>query len=228
MSDATLKRHVETFLGVVGRYWEHTQLCNLWLSTAGVEPGECPPRFPAGLLNGQDSEGARALAEAVRHQGRQSSARKAILKVGPRLACELEAENFDSRAVLKFVHAVDRGGGPRVAAPLWPELKVELQRVAIRAAILKAPIAETLPCEQQDNSPRPIKGEERIDSAVDDHLSGEAKALATLVQHPEWSDKDIADHVGCSRASLYRWTKYRAAREALKAGRQRLPKADEI
>lgn len=59
-------------------------------------------------------------------------------------------------------------------------------------------------------------------------LSKEQLALAALVAHPEWSDKDIADHVGCARTSLYRWEKYVAAREALERGRMEMPKADEI
>lgn len=45
-------------------------------------------------------------------------------------------------------------------------------------------------------------------------LSGEAKALALLVEHPDWTDKQIADAVPCSRTSLYRWDRYRAARKA--------------
>lgn len=46
-------------------------------------------------------------------------------------------------------------------------------------------------------------------------LKGEAKALALLVQHPEWSNKQIAAEVGCSRTSLYRRARYRQARRAM-------------
>ncbi len=59
-------------------------------------------------------------------------------------------------------------------------------------------------------------------------LTGEAKALALLVQHPEWNDTEIASHVPCSRTSLYRWPRYTAAREALRAGRKDRPRADEL
>ena len=52
-----------------------------------------------------------------------------------------------------------------------------------------------------------------------DTLTGEAKALAVLVQHPEWNDKQIAEAAGCSRTSLYRWGKFKAAREVLRSRR---------
>ena len=51
----------------------------------------------------------------------------------------------------------------------------------------------------------------------------ETLALATLAQHPEWSDAAIARSVGCHRTSLYRWNKYRQAREILEQGKHRLP-----
>ena len=65
-------------------------------------------------------------------------------------------------------------------------------------------------------------------NATGDSLSLEEKALATLVAHPEWSDKKIATHVGCNRTSLYRWDRYLAARAALESGRERMPKADQL
>jgi hypothetical protein len=41
----------------------------------------------------------------------------------------------------------------------------------------------------------------------------EAKALALLVQHPDWTDTRIAKEVPCSRTSLYRWPRYGRQRE---------------
>ncbi|HEV2293548.1 MAG TPA: helix-turn-helix domain-containing protein [Tepidisphaeraceae bacterium] len=55
-------------------------------------------------------------------------------------------------------------------------------------------------------------------------ISKEAKAIALLLQHPDWSDQQIAEAAGCSRTSLYRWSKFVAARALLKKGRDRLPK----
>ena len=54
--------------------------------------------------------------------------------------------------------------------------------------------------------------------------SKETIALATLAQHPDWSDAKIALAVGCNRSSLYRWSKYTKAREILEGGKQRLPR----
>ncbi|NLS94465.1 MAG: hypothetical protein GXX96_20095 [Planctomycetaceae bacterium] len=55
-------------------------------------------------------------------------------------------------------------------------------------------------------------------------LTGEEKALATLVAHPDWSDTKIAKHIGCHRTTLYKWPKYIAAREALDMSRSRFPR----
>jgi hypothetical protein len=52
------------------------------------------------------------------------------------------------------------------------------------------------------------------------------KALALLVKHPDWSDAKIAETVGVRRTTLYKptWRKYQAAREALQAGRDDMPR----
>jgi hypothetical protein len=44
-------------------------------------------------------------------------------------------------------------------------------------------------------------------------------ALICLMNHPEWSDAQVAEHVGCNRGTLYRCKKYVAAREALESGK---------
>ena len=46
-------------------------------------------------------------------------------------------------------------------------------------------------------------------------------ALLCLMDHPEWSDAQIAEHVGCNRGTLYRFKKYVAAREALESGKDK-------
>ena len=65
------------------------------------------------------------------------------------------------------------------------------------------------------------------DTAGQTSLRGEEKALAVLVSHPEWTDKKIAEHVGCHRTSLYRWGRYTAAREAQQSARQERPRTDQ-
>ena len=50
--------------------------------------------------------------------------------------------------------------------------------------------------------------------------SKEAKALGVLTEHPEWTNKKIAETVGVARTTLYKWPKYVAARKVLtEAGR---------
>jgi hypothetical protein len=57
-----------------------------------------------------------------------------------------------------------------------------------------------------------------------DTLKGEAKAVALLVAHPDWSDTDIAKAVPCHRTTLYSWNKFTAARGMLDKGRQSMPR----
>ena len=51
-------------------------------------------------------------------------------------------------------------------------------------------------------------------------LSKKAKALAVLVEHPDWTDGQIANAAGCHVKSLYRWSEYVAGRELLRKGRE--------
>lgn len=44
----------------------------------------------------------------------------------------------------------------------------------------------------------------------------EARALAVLTDHPDWTDTKIAETLHCNRTSLYRLKKFTAARELLK------------
>lgn len=55
-------------------------------------------------------------------------------------------------------------------------------------------------------------------------MSDEAKALALLVEHPDWSPADVAKAVGCSRQNLYKMKKYQTARKAMKAAAKAIPR----
>ncbi len=55
-------------------------------------------------------------------------------------------------------------------------------------------------------------------------LTKEARALATLVEHPEWSDIKIAKEAGCHVRSLYRWKAFTGARVAQKEVKADIPK----
>ncbi len=62
------------------------------------------------------------------------------------------------------------------------------------------------------------------DTKNKDVLTGEAKALAMLVEHPDWPDTKIAKTIGVNRTTLYDWPKFKKAKEALKQGQKDLPK----
>ncbi|MFG0242999.1 MAG: hypothetical protein ACF8R9_09455 [Phycisphaerales bacterium JB054] len=55
-------------------------------------------------------------------------------------------------------------------------------------------------------------------------LQKEALAVALLVQHPEWTNSQIAEAVGCARTSLNRWPRFVLARAALRSDRAGLPR----
>jgi hypothetical protein len=55
-----------------------------------------------------------------------------------------------------------------------------------------------------------------------DQLSAEAKALAVLADHPDWTNTAIAEAAGVVRTSLYRFPRFMQAREVQE--RERLEK----
>lgn len=52
----------------------------------------------------------------------------------------------------------------------------------------------------------------------------EAEALAFLAKHPEWTNKQIAEAVGCNEKSLYRMPTFRKARAIGKSARSNVPR----
>jgi len=55
-------------------------------------------------------------------------------------------------------------------------------------------------------------------------MSNKAKALAALIDHPDWTDEQIAQAVGCHVKSLYRWEDYVSARKLMRRGRGNMPR----
>ncbi len=55
-------------------------------------------------------------------------------------------------------------------------------------------------------------------------LTGESKALALLIQNPEWTKMKIASEVPCARPTLYKWPRFMKACELLESGRHDVPK----
>jgi hypothetical protein len=54
--------------------------------------------------------------------------------------------------------------------------------------------------------------------------SQEARAIAALVDHTDWTDTQIAAAVGCHPKSLYRWELFKAARAIMRQGKAELPR----
>jgi len=55
-------------------------------------------------------------------------------------------------------------------------------------------------------------------------LSAKAKALATLVEHPDWSNTKIAEAAGISRTTLYDYPEFKAARKMQKQNKEKIPR----
>jgi len=64
---------------------------------------------------------------------------------------------------------------------------------------------------------KPYEPKNMPDNAGDD-MSLEAKAVALLVDHKDWTDQQIADKVPCYRTTLYGFPKFVAARKIMKTG----------
>ncbi|MEK6675577.1 MAG: hypothetical protein AABZ47_07975 [Planctomycetota bacterium] len=50
-------------------------------------------------------------------------------------------------------------------------------------------------------------------------MSGEAKALAVLTDHPDWTDEQVAKAAGINRTTLYRYDRFKKARSFLEEGK---------
>jgi len=55
-------------------------------------------------------------------------------------------------------------------------------------------------------------------------LSQEALAIGAFVDHPGWTNKQIAKAAGCNPKSLYRWELFKSARAVMREGKGELPK----
>ncbi len=63
------------------------------------------------------------------------------------------------------------------------------------------------------------------DAKPDEVLPGEARALAILTAHPDWTDKRIARKAGLHEKTLYKYSRYKTARQMLKdSGHAGLPR----
>lgn len=67
--------------------------------------------------------------------------------------------------------------------------------------------------------------EKKNDTDKNNKMSLDARAVAQLVEHPNWSNKDISKAIGCNEKSLYRCKKFRAAKKTIRQnGQAELPR----
>lgn len=52
-------------------------------------------------------------------------------------------------------------------------------------------------------------------------MSREARALAVLTEHPDWTDKQIAEAAGVNRTTLYTYSRFKQARAVLQSDKPR-------
>ncbi|MFO0875486.1 MAG: hypothetical protein U0575_16175 [Phycisphaerales bacterium] len=86
----------------------------------------------------------------------------------------------------------------------------EERRRSIAAANAREPVREIAP-----------GGERRTDTTANgdgDDTSAEARVLALLIRHRNWTDTQIAKAAGVARTSLYRLPNFKAARQAQRDG----------
>jgi len=139
-------------------------------------------------------------------------------------------------AVLKFFKARDRlarilacNNRPereRDLATMRDEIMRTVSRLPQTPAVVK--FAVTLELNGADEARRiwPSVEAEHTTPAqiIADRGSVESRALAILVEHPEWTVSKIAAAVGCSRAHMYKMSRFVAARWQLKSGKSRFPR----
>lgn len=84
----------------------------------------------AQAARGYSTDNVERMLEA---QGQCNQARHDLLEIIPALVVRLQDAGHDVRDLLRFQHRIDGGGGPEAAGKGWEDLKVELQRVALRS-----------------------------------------------------------------------------------------------
>lgn len=110
---------IEQFLQTAKAYFNQAQTEQIQsLIVAATPPGE-------------HADATQLLAA----QSERAGYRAELVKIIPRLAAALESDDHDSTMMLQFQHAIDGGGGPSAATPIWSALKPMLQRCLVRQGI---------------------------------------------------------------------------------------------
>jgi hypothetical protein len=112
--------------------------------------------------------------------------------------------------------------GGSLAVAEQPKTLSELRRRAAVEAQLMRTLADLIDGAPKHGGAEPMP---ETTAATKPKLGKEAIAVATLVDHPEWTNQQVADEVGCHVKTLSgkEWKKFRAARAVLADGRSKLP-----
>ena len=111
---------------------------------------------------------------------------------------------------------------PHTGAPVVPD-KPFMEQVenlaATPAPVTLPPPFKSAAVQTAPAAPAAVKGAEKPASGWDD-ISLEARAVAVLMENSTWTQKRIAETIGCTRQSLYNMPEYQRVRHVLKASRQ--------
>lgn len=214
--------------GLINR-WNMKKPKNTPKTTRKARDLSCSPEEMAEIL-----AGLRTLAAAADASAEREDVRKLALRIeerlGPingRFAMEEVGDEILRRtldddelplaavmmATMDMLLAIQLGSTPADCGEKLRTLADSLDE------LLGAEAGGPSPAEQSNLSDTGVTGN------AGDGLDGEARVLAILVQHPEWSDTMIAKEARLSRTTLYRYPRYKAARAMGRhAGKAALPK----
>ncbi len=104
-----------------------------------------------------------------------------------------------------------------VAPELLPTLSGGRIEAILRQHAAALGVVSETAAGEPDAAPQP--------QAPESQMSGEARALAILTDHPDWTDTRIAREAGLHVKTLYKYSRYKTARGVLKqSGRAGLPR----
>jgi hypothetical protein len=202
-----LSGRIQDFIGLVERYTDAGTRYERAERTA--------------LRRAQQGEDAHALDAAIpEYHAQFKQARQAVLTAAPPLVNELERAGVNSVPLLRLREAVGGRGGSASIRKLWPKLKADLQRAAIREGLPPAP---TMPSGAGAVVPKGSKRQKHAGRKADPEIANRDDAWLVEYEAGVRSDEfetaaDFQRHLGDD----YTYDQVRKALErARKRSRQR-------
>jgi hypothetical protein len=200
----------------LGRGWEACRHEIAWAIRLAVDPA-CPP--PPRLAPYQARPKFGPFRKKMRRLARERLLSDAPGIVGP---------PFDREKVLKFADEVEAMGegaednlGFIALIQTYPQAADALTELGAGIQSALGVLRRSTAAERRTASA--VAADDAEDTG--DRPSLDARAVALLTDHPEWTDRRIAKTLKCHRTSLYRLRKYTAARKLLKQqGKAAMPK----